>query len=205
MTTISDMNPPGAPPLEGPIIVCIDFSEDSRAALIWACRLADNNSEALTLLHIVHDLASHPGFYHPKNSDHLEPMQDVAQSMMDEFLEQVRFQHAELASLTTADVRLLPGLPPTRIVEVAGLLNASLLVLGGHGIASPSHKRLGSVVERVAELSKIPVAIIKAESSAEMSKKEMKQQKKRQKKENKMLKKLLGISRQDAGKERVDD
>jgi nucleotide-binding universal stress UspA family protein len=149
MTTISDMNPPSEPPLHSPIIACIDFSEDSRAALIWACRMADNSGGTLILLHIVHDLASHPGFYHPEKSNHLEPMQDVAQSMMDDFLEQMRSRHPDLASLATAGIRLVPGLPATRIVEIAGLLNASLLVMGAHGMASHSHRRLGSVVEQL--------------------------------------------------------
>jgi nucleotide-binding universal stress UspA family protein len=205
MTTISDMNPPSEPPLHSPIIACIDFSEDSRAALIWACRMADNSGGTLILLHIVHDLASHPGFYHPEKSDHLEPMQDVAQSMMDDFLEQMRSGHPGLASLATAGIRLVPGLPATRIVEIAGLLNASLLVMGAHGMASHSHRRLGSVVERVAELSKIPVVIVRSDSAGAMSKKELKKREKRQKKDHKMLKKLLGLSSQNKAGENIDD
>jgi hypothetical protein len=73
MTTISDMNPPSEPPLHSPIIACIDFSEDSRAALIWACRMADNSGGTLILLHIVHDLASHPGFTIRRNQTTWSP------------------------------------------------------------------------------------------------------------------------------------
>jgi nucleotide-binding universal stress UspA family protein len=193
MNANSNLNPTGDTPSEGPVVACIDFSEDSREALLWAARYAGNCATPLVLLHIVHDLASHPGFYHPEKTDQLEPMQTVAASMMDDFLEDTRKQHPDLPALATAGVRLVPGLPPTRIVEVAGLLKASLIVLGGHGMAQHSHKRLGAVAERVAEMSRIPTVIVK-QKSAPLSDKELKRQKKRQKKERKMLKKLLGVA-----------
>jgi len=135
------------------ILVAIDFSEDSKAALLWACNFAACSSAPLILLHVVHDLASHPGFYHPEKSDHLEPMQEVAESMMTDFLAQLKIEHPELCSIDEADLRFIPGLPPTRIIEVAGLLNSRLIVIGGRGINDPLDKRLGSVAQRVVELS----------------------------------------------------
>lgn len=205
MTNLSDPNPTTDQPLESPIVTCIDFSEDSKAALVWAGKLAETTGRPMVLLHIVHDMAAHPGFYHPDKADHLEPMQDVAQSMMSDFLALMKSQNPELASIETADVQLIPGLPATRIVEVAGLLKADLLVLGGNGMASHSRKRLGSVVERVAELSTIPIAIIKSDDAGPISKKEIKNRKKKQKKEQKMLKKLLGISGLKNSGESVDE
>jgi universal stress protein A len=119
------------------VLVAIDFSEDSKAALLWACNFAECNSTPLILLHVVHDLASNPGFYHPEKSDHLESMQDVAESMMAEFLARLKTEHPELCSIGEADLRFVPGLPPTRIVEVASLLNSRLIVIGGRGLTRP--------------------------------------------------------------------
>ena len=47
------------------VLVAIDFSEDSKAALLWACDFAECSSVPLILLHVVHDLASNPGFLPP--------------------------------------------------------------------------------------------------------------------------------------------
>ena len=127
MVTISDISSHTDPALGAPVLACLDFSEDSKSALIWACKFAESNGIPLVLLHVVHDIAAHPGFYKMKKSGKPEPMLDIAESMLDEFLDQVRSQHPELEVLHNADVQLVPGLPPTRIIEVAGLLNASLI------------------------------------------------------------------------------
>jgi len=156
------------------VLVAIDFSEDSKAALLWACNFAECSSTPLILLHVVHDLASNPGFYHPEKSDHLESMQDVAESMMAEFLDRLKTEHPELCAIDEADLRFVPGLPPTRIVEVAGLLNSRLIVIGGRGLTSPPDKRLGSVAQRVVDLSMIPVVVIKSEAHGVLKKKERK-------------------------------
>jgi nucleotide-binding universal stress UspA family protein len=176
------------------VLVAIDFSEDSKAALLWACNFAECSSTPLILLHVVHDQASNPGFYHPEKSDHLESMQDVAESMMAEFLTRLKTEHPELCSIDEADLRFIPGLPPTRIVEVAGLLNSRLIVIGGRGLTSPPDKRLGSVAQRVVDLSMIPVVVIKSEAHGVLKKKARKRLEKRQKKDWKKLKDLLGIS-----------
>ena len=186
------------------VLVAIDFSEDSKAALLWACDFAECSSAPLILLHVVHDLASHPGFYHPEKSDHLESMQDVAESMMAEFLARLKTDHPELCSIDAADLRFIPGLPPTRIVEVAGLLNSRLIVIGSRGMTGPAHKQLGSVAHRVVELSAIPVVVIKSETHGVLKKKERKRLEKRQKKDRKKLKDLLGISHKPESMDGVD-
>jgi len=186
------------------VLVAIDFSEDSKAALLWACEFAECNSVPLILLHVVHDLASNPGFYHPKKSDHLESMQDVAESMMAQFLAQLKTDHPELCSIDEADLRFIPGLPPTRIIEVAGLLQSRMIVIGSRGLTGPSHKQLGSVAHRVVELSAIPVVVIKSETHGVLKKKERKRLEKRKKKDRKKLKDLLGISHKPESMDGVD-
>ena len=50
--------------------------------------------------------------------------------MMAEFLARLKTDHPELCSIDEADLRFIPGLPPTRIVEVARLLNSRWSVHG---------------------------------------------------------------------------
>jgi nucleotide-binding universal stress UspA family protein len=192
------------PEQEQRILVAIDFSEDSKAALLWACNFAEHNSAPLILLHVVHDLASSPGFYHPENLDHLEPMQDVAESIMAEFLAQMKIEYPELCSINEADLRFIPGLPATRIVEVAGLLKSRLIVIGGRGMAGRPDKGLGMVAQRVVELSTFPVVVIKSKTHGVLKKKERKRLEKRKKKDRKKLKDLLGVSPKSESVDGVD-
>lgn len=189
----------------GPVLVATDFSEDSKAALIWACRFAECTGARIVILHVVHDLASHPGFYHPKKTKHLEPMQDVAESMMDEFLAALRNDHPGLAMVDSAEVQFVPGLPPTRVVEVAKLLQASLIAMGSRGMTSLPHKLLGATAERVAELSTVPIVLVKSESHGQLDKKALKLRKKQQKKDRKRLKSMLGIEERSKNEDSSDE
>ncbi len=54
------------------------------------------------------------------------------------------------------------GLPATRILEVAHALGAQLIVMGSRGRTGLSHLLLGSKAQRVVQLSRIPVTIVKS-------------------------------------------
>lgn len=193
---MSDLHstPSSGNPEETPrILVAIDFSEDSRAALDWAVHYAERCSMRLVILHVVHEPASSPGFYRKDGREPLQPMQEVANSMMAEFLAQAKAENPESKPLAEADLRFVPGLPPTRIVEVSDLLGAKLTVVGSRGITGLPHMLLGSVAERVIELSPRPVVVVKAEASARPQKKDLKRLRKQQKKDRKRLKGMLGV------------
>jgi nucleotide-binding universal stress UspA family protein len=178
-----------------PVLVAIDFSHDSKAALEWACKYADMSGSKLILLHIVHDQASNPGFYKKGPKNELKPMQAVAETMMADFIEEIKTENPELVALESAELQFIAGLPPTRIVEVSKLLNATLIVMGSRGITGLPHKLLGSVAERVVELSKIPVVVVKATEIPEPKKKEIKRQLKQKKKDRQWLKDKLGLGK----------
>ena len=185
------------PGKDQPVLVATDFSEDSRAALIWACKFASCNHAPLILLHVVHDPVSRPGFYRKTKEDQMVPMQTVAESMMAEFLDELQSEQPGLLDRSRLDLRLVPGLPPSRIVEVAGLLEAGLVVVGSRGITGLPHKLLGSTAERVVELSPIPVVVVKSRKHGKSDKKNLKRKEKRQKKDRKKLKTLLGLAKDE--------
>jgi len=180
-----------------PVLVATDFSEDSKAALIWACKFTACNKAPLILLHVVHDPVSSPGFYRKTKEDQMVPMQTVAESMMADFLDRLRSEQPELMNETEMDLRLLPGLPPTRIVEVAGLLDVGLIVVGSRGITGLPHKLLGSTAERVVELSPVPVVVVKSGEHGKTDKKARKKKEKKLKKDRRKLKNLLGLGNHD--------
>jgi len=150
---------------DGPILAAVDFSEDSRLALIWAARQAQLEAAPLVILHVAHDPAASPGFYHKPDEDWLRPMFDVAEEMMAAFHAKATADHPELSALAPATIRLVSGLPAGRTVEVGEELGARLVVIGSRGRTGLQTILLGSVAERVAQLCGAPVVIVKATGS----------------------------------------
>jgi len=144
-----------------PILVAIDFSDDSEAALLWASNYTKCTKAPLIILHVVHDPADAPGFYSNEGDDWAEPMAAVANRMADEFMQKMYEQHPSLSVIHEARLEFVQGLPPGRIVEFAEKEHAQIIVMGSCGRSGLRHILLGSVAERVAQISKIPVVIVK--------------------------------------------
>ena len=148
----------------GPILVALDFTADSEAALLWACHYGDCVGAQVIGLHVVHDPGDAPGYYRKADEDLLRPLEDVAASMMEEFLERVRGEHPKIAALKSMESVLVKGIPATRILEIAASKAARLIVMGSRGRTGLPHLLLGSKAERVVQLAPIPVTIVKAQN-----------------------------------------
>ncbi len=149
-------------PDKKPILVAIDLSQYSEEALLWAARAARDFGVPLVALHVVHDPGEAPGYYQhvKKHEKHLHRIEELATEMMDAFLEDMAEKHPKL--LTDLSHQLVVGLPINRILEVAEDVDAQLIVMGSHGRTGLPHLLLGSKAEKVAQLSPIPVTIVKA-------------------------------------------
>ena len=152
-----------APANASPILVAVDFTADSEAALIWAYRHAACLGAAIKVLHVVHDPAEAPGAYAPNENDSLRPMEEVAREMMSEFLTETLQKAGPSGAAVEVEPIIVKGLPPTRIVEMAEKIGAGLIVMGSRGRTGLPHLLLGSKAERVAQLAPIPVTIVKAD------------------------------------------
>jgi nucleotide-binding universal stress UspA family protein len=157
---------------EGPILVAVDFSAYSAEALLWAIRAAEAFGVPLEILHVVHDPGSAPGYYaHTKRKKHLHRLEDAAQEMMEEFLEELGDRHPEVRkALREADKRLVVGLPVPRILELAQAIGAQMIVTGSTGRTGLPHVLLGSKAQKVAQLAPIPVTIVKRKPAAKKGK-----------------------------------
>lgn len=145
-----------------PILVPVDFSPHSLAALKWAAEASRRFEAPLILLHVVHDPGAAPGYYSQGTQD-LRRMEDVATDILDSFLADARGAHPEIGRLENLKSMLVVGLPANRILEVAEKVDAGLIVMGSQGRTGLSRFLLGSKAERVVQLSPIPVTIVKAE------------------------------------------
>jgi nucleotide-binding universal stress UspA family protein len=149
---------------DGPILVALDFTEDSKAALLWACEYSACTGIPIVAVHVIHDPGETPGYYRQSDDDLLRPLEEIAGNMMADFLDQVRTDHPEAQALKSIETALVKGIPETRILEVAESRGACMIVMGSRGRTGLPHLLLGSKAERVTQLAPIPVTIVKAEN-----------------------------------------
>ena len=150
------------PELGPTILVPVDFSEHSRAALLFACQQALSLGGSVVVLHVVHDPAEAPGFYAKEAAEGMESMEEVAEKMMRGFLDIVgREVRNRTYFETRLEAKLVTGLPVTRILEVAEMTGAALIIMGSHGRKGLKRLMLGSKAEQVAREAPMPVTIVK--------------------------------------------
>jgi len=146
-----------------PILVPVDFSPHSEAALVHACSLAQCLGAPLLVLHVVHDPNEMPGYYAKlAKKKVLTRIEDVAQEMFDEFVAHAVKQHPERKELKKLETTLVTGIPTTRILQIADKTNASMVVMGSKGQTGLKHLFVGSIAEHIVQLCPIPVTIVKA-------------------------------------------
>jgi len=105
------------------LLVAVDFSPFSEEALSFAGAMAECLGAQIIVLHVIHDPADAPGFYAQKAKDKkfLRSLEDVAEEMMQNFLNKMRQAYPDKVSIKEATPLLVVGTPVTRIVEVAQL------------------------------------------------------------------------------------
>ena len=129
------------------LLVPIDFSEHSDAALRHACELAVGfaKSSEVHLVHIVPDAPDDPGLLEGFRAE-LERLGDAIEARTVSELETIK--------------HVLPGDPATVITQYARGKDIDLVIMGTHGRTGFSHFALGSVAERVVRGSVCPVIVI---------------------------------------------
>lgn len=151
-----------------PILVAVDFSPDSLAALKWAIAQADLLATSVIVLHAIHDPADAPGFYSRPGQSDLTYHDDIAKEMMADFLKQVSRLEALRSGRVAIAERLVDGLPAGRIVEVARDEAAQMIVVGNRGRSRLSSLLLGSVAEEVIREAQMPVVVVKSDRTPEL-------------------------------------
>ena len=150
------------------ILVPVDYSTCSRAALRTAVELAQKFNAALDVVHVW----DRPSYVTDVVMTTTEPVsgkslirmiQENAQRDLDEFL-----QTSELPSGTSVAGRLLSGDPASALLhELRGRAH-DLVVVGTHGRTGLSHVLLGSVAEKLVRLSPVPVLTVPDETAQKL-------------------------------------
>ncbi len=136
------------------VLVAVDFSECSQAALRWAASAASRWGSSVTAVHSLGVSAMAAGYEQPET---FAPMVDVLVGQREDALGRQLADHSIVGSVVIS--RLPPGLA---IVETAAEVGADLIVMGTHGRGAVGRLLLGSVALRVLRQTKVPVATIHA-------------------------------------------
>ena len=142
------------------ILVPIDYSDNSRAALAYAADLAKSFGASLDLVHVWDRptyatdavLVQRPGEAHKPIS---ELIRENAERDMAELM-------ASLSLPTDLDVqsRLLSGDPASTLLAELKKGAHDLVVISTHGRTGLAHLLLGSIAEKLVRLSPVPVLTV---------------------------------------------
>ena len=86
-----------------PVLVAVELCNGSEAAVRWAGHYATAIGAALEILHVIHDSADSPGAYKSDNGDALEPMADVAERKLVEFVDRMKRNDPQISGLDAAE------------------------------------------------------------------------------------------------------
>jgi nucleotide-binding universal stress UspA family protein len=148
------------------ILVPVDFSEGSRAALRYAAGLAESFGATIEALHVWEPapyitpsqlmwMSSEPASFWARVHEDLERQ---LEAMVD----------AELGKTdTVVERRVLAGYVSESILRAIETSGADLVIMGTHGRTGLRHILLGSVAERVVRLSTRPVLTMRVPRGAE--------------------------------------
>jgi nucleotide-binding universal stress UspA family protein len=134
------------------ILVPVDFSEHSAAALETAVELARVFDSKL---HLLHCYQIQPGAISPYGvalpSSYFSEIRDAASQRIAEW------QEKYVPASVPVDASIVPEVPSEAIVESAKKIGADLIVMGTRGLSGFKHVMLGSVAERTVRRAPCPV------------------------------------------------
>ena len=142
------------------ILIPIDYSDNSKAALTYGAELAVTFGASLDIVHVwdrptyVTDavMVQRPGEAHKPIG---ELIRENAQRDMDEFMSSLT-----LPSGVPTQTRLLSGDPAATLLTELKKAQHDLVVLSTHGRTGVAHLLLGSIAEKLVRLSPVPVLTV---------------------------------------------
>jgi nucleotide-binding universal stress UspA family protein len=139
------------------VLVATDFSEASKAALVYGRELAHTFGARLDVLHVVPNLAKYYAAesYTSTFPEIEEGMEQAAEHEIDRLLTDEDRRRGGRAILRTWES------PADGITRHAREANIDLIVMGTHGRGGVSHLLLGSVAERVVRTAPCPVLTVR--------------------------------------------
>jgi nucleotide-binding universal stress UspA family protein len=137
-----------------PILCPVDFSEQSRQALLWAAAIAQRRGAGLTVLSVVDPLLARSAEIRLS----VDVPRDDAMPALREFVENAVAEPVRQQVRIRLEVAV--GATAEAILSVARTQDAGLLVMGTHGRGGLSKLLLGSTTEAVLRQTEWPVLAV---------------------------------------------
>lgn len=138
------------------ILVPLDFSENSRRALLYARDLARSFGSALHLVHV----CEVPTIVTAGAEGGVAPYAEWQQELGEQAERELLAESARLPGMKVT-TEVLFGNPAKAIVESALCNGADMLVMGTHGHGAVMHLVAGNVAERVVRTAPCPVVTVR--------------------------------------------
>jgi nucleotide-binding universal stress UspA family protein len=142
------------------ILIPVDFSDHSTAALESAIELARAFDSKL---HLLHCYQIQPGGISPYGIaiplSYSTEIRDAASQQL------AAWQEEHIPAGVSVDVSIVSEVPSEAIVGTAKKVGADLIVMGTRGLSGFKHVMLGSVAERTVRLAPCPVMTVHAPGS----------------------------------------
>jgi nucleotide-binding universal stress UspA family protein len=148
------------------ILVPVDFSDCSDAALEYAVFLAGGLGASIDLLHAWHPPQDSSPFFgqlaiaDPRDGRH-KTLADFVEEQAREALDRVLARLKE-RGIDVRESVLVGGTPKRAIVEAASRGDYHMVIMGTHGRTGLSHVLMGSVAEWVLRHCTVPVLTVRA-------------------------------------------
>jgi universal stress protein A len=139
------------------ILVPVDFSDTSRAALRYAADLAKRFDSRLHLLHVVADPIAQPWAFEAGVAEYVEGLAAHRENTVIALRTLATEEHLDPLRATT---KIADGAAHHEILEYARRQAIDLIVMGTHGHGAFAHLFLGSVAERVVRHALCPVLVV---------------------------------------------
>ena len=137
------------------IVVPLDHSDVSEAALPLATDLARRRGIPLALVHVLEMSPEFTAYVHGMSEvDALIELEEASQKYLNEIAAGI--EGVEVSTI------VLRGQPASRLVEYVDELHDSLIVMSSHGHSGFRRMVLGSVTARVIQASSAPVLVVRA-------------------------------------------
>lgn len=147
------------------ILICTDFSENSRPALQCAIEYAKAFGASLSILHVLNSSRlGYPAFEIGVPFDLQAVLKAIEESVSKAFEDLVSECKEEVGEVKTFS-RM--GVPANEIVRLADEESMELIIMGTHGWTGFKHLILGSTAENVVRSANCPVLTVKSSAGNE--------------------------------------
>jgi len=144
------------------ILFCTDFSSSADRAFGYACGIARTGGGRIVVMHVASGSIDDPEYTSFVTPELRIQIDAGIRAKVDKALKE-RYT-AQCPADTPCETLIVKGKPAEKILDVAGQETIDLIVMGSRGQTALGHLFMGSVAQRVAQNSPVPVLLVPADS-----------------------------------------